>query len=304
MDTTEQNTTKIKPTYLVLACGIGLASQGLKEAGFECKGAVDYAEVPRRSFEVNFPEVPFLQKSLREINAKMLCKHFNVRPRDLDLIQISTPCVGYSSTGTFEPFHVANELFFIAMYQALQLKPKTILFENVPGMRWEKMKVVFSIIIHFFNNLLGEYYDFKIREVNSNNYGDPQTRYRLLFMCVRRDIGEAAWPTNDKNLKAPVISDVLPDIDYMVSTNFGERVYQNNEAACTLTAHANITVGSAGIERKATPRELAKLMGLPDTFELVGTEEEQILGIGNGVTIGMMKGIAEFMKNNILNGHR
>jgi len=293
-----------KPTCLVLACGIGLVSQALKEAGYKCVGAVDYADIPRESFKVNFPDTPFWQESLRNINAKMLCDRFNIKPYELDLIQISTPCIGFSPSGTFEPFHVDNKLFFIAMYLALQLKPKVILFENVPGMTWEKMEVVFSIIVHFFNSVLGEHYIVKARNMNSNNYGDAQKRYRLMFQCVRKDVGEPGWPIIDKEKKPPVIGDVLPHIDYIVSTNHGERLYHAHEAACTITAHANITVHSEGVERQILPWEVAKLMGLDESFKLVGTREQQIKGLGNGVPVGMMRELGRFIKNAILNKPR
>src|ERR1700739_3167024 len=124
-----------KPKSLVFACGIGLVSQGLKDAGYQCVGAIDYAKTPAESFKINFPETPFWQASLREINADMICERFGIKPGEtIAILQASAPCVGFSPTGTFEPFHADNELFFIAMYFALQLKPRTILFENVPGL--------------------------------------------------------------------------------------------------------------------------------------------------------------------------
>src|SRR5438128_2236034 len=128
-----------QPTSLVLFAGIGLVSYVLKMLGFMSKGAIDYADIPRESYAANFPDIKFWQKSVREISAKSICKHFNIRPWLLDLIQVSSPCTGWSSTGLFNPFHEANELFFIGLFLAFQLKPRVILFENVEGVTWEKM---------------------------------------------------------------------------------------------------------------------------------------------------------------------
>lgn len=290
---------QLPPTSLVLACGYGLVSQALKEAGYKCLGAIDYADGPAESFRVNLPNIPFWQASFREINAGMICKRFGIKPYELDLLQASPPCTGFSSTGTFEPFHVDNELYFIAMFFALQLKPRVILFENVPSMTWDKMKVVYSLILQFFHQMFGNEYHIDGRIMNSNNYGDPQARHRLIFLLVRKDVGEIKWPELKQG--APLaIKDVLPDVDYIVSTNHGERVYQSNEAACTITAHANITIGTGGVERPATPRELAKLMGLLDSFILVGSIEEQIKGLGNGVPVAMMRELALFIRKHIL----
>ena len=291
--------TNDKPTMLVFCCGIGLVSQAAKETGYNVKGCIDFAEIPRLSYQANFPEVPFLKESLRKVSAKFLCKHFGILPKKLDTLQISTPCTGWSTTGTFEPTHSDNEIFFLTIFLALQIKSRVVLWENVSGLTWKKMQMAFAMLSHFFKKMEEEYH-IETVILNSNNYGDSQSRERLFIMCVRKDVGRPKWPVPERDQMGKTIGDALPHVDYLVNKNFGERVYEKNEPAPTITAHANIIVGTEGIERKITPRELAKLFGLPDTFKLVGNEEQQIKGIGNGVPVGLTTALLLTIKHDIL----
>lgn len=285
------------PSMLVFCGGIGLVSYAARKVGYDVKGCIDFADIPALSYQQNFPEVKFLKESLRKVNAKFLCKHFGLQPKELDVLQISTPCTGWSTTGTFEPTHADNELFFIAAYLALQMQPRVILFENVKGMTWKKMQIAFAMLSHFFKKL-ESLYNIDALIMDSNAHGDAQSRERLFIICVRKDVGKPRWPMAVRDTKT--IGDVLPYIDYMVSSNFGDRVYEKNEPAPTITAHANIVVGTDRGERKIKPRELARLFGLQDDFILVGNEAEQIKGIGNGVPVGVMTALLETIKYDIL----
>ncbi len=289
---------KNKPTALVLCGGIGTVSCALREVGFEVKGVIDHAAIPALSYAKNFPETPFWQASLLEINAKMICERFGIKRSTLSLVQVSSPCTGYSLTGTFEPTHVDNQLFFVAMFLALQLEPKVILFENVPSMTYDKMKVAFGMLGSFFNRL-EEKYNIDGMILDSSKFGDGQSRNRLFIQCTLK-VGVPMWPLPLPIAERKTISDILPGVKYLVSTNFGERTYEANETAPTITGHANIILGFEGFERKATAKELALLMSLPETFKLVGTEAEQILGIGNGVPVGLMSALLRTIKYDVL----
>lgn len=288
-----------KPKALVLCAGIGLVSQALKETGFDVVGAVDYAEIPEQSYTANFPHTPFWRESLRAMSAKKLCYRFNIKKGKLDIIQISTPCTGYSPTGEFEPTDTDNELLFVALFLALQLLPKVILFENVPGMTYSKMKVTFGFIAGFFKKL-EEHYHVSMIILNSEDFGDPQSRDRVFIQCVRKDIGEAMWPLPLPKSEHKTIGDVLPGVNYLVNVNYGERRYQSNQAAPTVTGHAAILLGYDGYERKAKAEDLAPLMGLKPDFKLIGNEAEKLLGVGNGVPVGMMSAILRTVKHDVL----
>lgn len=289
-----------KPTILILCGGYGLVSFAATQAEYNVIGCVDNAEMPERSYAANFPDTPFLRKSIREISTADICLYFKILPGTLDVVQISTPCTGLSSTGEFVPTDADNELFCIGMFHAFQLRPRVLLFENVLGMTWDRMKSTFNIYASFFRKMEGEY-DIKGMEMYSDNYGDPQSRGRAFIQCVKHDDGVARWPLPLPTNRRKGISSVLPDIDYLVNRNFGERTYEHDEPAPTITANANVIVGTKdGKERAATPRELARLMSLPDSFVLVGNENQQVRGVGNGVPVEIMKALLLTIKHDVL----
>ena len=72
-----------------------------------------------------------------------------------------------------------------------QYKPKAIIIENVPGMATLYKGQIKEEILKRFRNM-GYNIDCKI--LKACDYGVPQMRKRLIFMGIRKDIGEPCFP--------------------------------------------------------------------------------------------------------------
>ncbi len=279
-------------TALIICSGIGLTSCAFKKAGYKIVGAIDNWAYAMSIYLKNFPGVSTLLASVRSLSVQSLSEKLNWHEGFVpDLIQISNPCTGVSTSGERELFSAVNELFFVCIRLAFGLKPKVIVFENVVGLTHSNATVLFAMVMSFIEKE-GEEYHVEARILNAANYGDPQARERIFIQCVRKDVGKPVWPEPFKMEQFKTIRDVIPDAEYLVNPEYGSRLYLPDQPAPTVTGHARFTVYNGEVTRQVTPREYARFMGLPDSFELEGSISNQILGLGNGVCVGVMEAIA------------
>lgn len=284
------------PSTLIFCAGIGTTTWALKKEGFHVVGAIDKWDYARSIYELNFPGTPFIENSVRALTASAIREAigFDVSD-DLDMIQISNPCTGVSTSGKRECFSAVNDLFFVCTKLAFALKPKVILYENVRGLTNSDATALFAMVNNFIMREAADY-NVEAKVLNAHLHGDPQARERIFIQCVRKDVGMPVWPDPLPEDQRLVIGDVLEGIEYVANREFGYRVYHAYEPAPTVTGHAQMTAHDGEVERPLTPREYARLMGLPDEFQLEGAKDDQILGIGNGVCVGVMKRIAASIK--------
>ena len=175
---------KNKYTVISIFAGAGGSSLGYKLAGFKVLLAIDIEENAIQTLKVNF-DFPVWQKDIKEVTAKEILNFCNIKKGELDILDGSPPCQGFSTAGKRQINDSRNNLFqhFIKMINDLQ--PKVFIMENVKGMMQGKMKGL-------FNNILIELrktnYNVKCKLMNAKYYNVPQSRQRLIWIGVRKDL--------------------------------------------------------------------------------------------------------------------
>ena len=185
-------------TLISLFAGCGGSSLGYKMAGFKELLAVDWDRNSEETFRLNFPGVPFWNRNVREVKADEILGFCKLKTGELDLLDGSPPCQGFSTAGKRKVFDLRNDLFkeFVRFINGLQ--PKVFVMENVSGMVKGKMKGRFIEIIKSLKSLN---YRVKCKRLNAMYYGVPQSRQRLFFIGVRDDLGkEPVFPKSDKRI--------------------------------------------------------------------------------------------------------
>ena len=76
-------------------------SQGIKNAGFKTLFATDVEPSAAKTFEHNFPDVPFHLGDIRRLTREQLLKHLG--RKKIDLIVGGPPCQGFSTIGDQNP---------------------------------------------------------------------------------------------------------------------------------------------------------------------------------------------------------
>jgi DNA (cytosine-5)-methyltransferase 1 len=283
--------------FISLFSGSGGSSLGYTQAGFKSLSAVDNNPLACESYGLNFPNSEVWNRDIKKVNPKEILSNLGMFKGDLDLLDSSPPCQGFSIAGKREILDVRNDLFLHTKRFILGLQPKVFIIENVDGLLHGKMKGVFN---HIISELEKTPYRIKWKSLNSIYYGVPQSRQRIIIMGVRKDLNmDPVFPEHDNQFQ--LIGDVIPNIDFHSRGQFDKRLKDVNSFAYTITKSPSMFFVENGVKRKPTIDELKILQGFPKSFKLKGTFVEKWGQIGNSVPPPLTYRIGKVIRNEILN---
>ena len=173
-----------------LFAGCGGLSRGFIDAGFNILVGVDNDQAALNTFELN-------HKGAIGLNADLSKKETfdEIRKiageRAIDVVIAGPPCQGFSVTGPRNFDDPRNKLYLSVIELVKQYKPKAFIVENVPGMAMMYDGQVKDEVLKRFRNIG---YNVECKILLAADYGVPQMRKRLIFMGIRKDIGEPRFP--------------------------------------------------------------------------------------------------------------
>lgn len=178
--------------FLDLFAGAGFIRRGMEKAGHKCMGYVEIDKYARKSYEaIHDTEGEWTAHDITAVTDESI-RQFG---RDYEPIHIITggfPCQAFSIAGSRKGFEDARgTLFFEIARFASVLRPKYLLLENVDGLRSHDNGRTLATILY----ILGELdYDVQAQVLNSKDFGVPQNRERIFFVCFNRDYGTESRP--------------------------------------------------------------------------------------------------------------
>ena len=217
--------------YLDMFSGIGGFRSGLEKVGsFECVGYCEIDEYARRAYEAMYNtkgEMYF--EDATKINPDDL--------PDIDLITGGFPCQSFSIAGRRNGFNdTRGTLFFEIARIAAVKRPALLFLENVPGLLSHDEGRTFAAILNALDEIG---YDVSWTQLNSANFGVPQSRNRVFITGFLRGKcrGEvfAFSETNPKTIVRRVLG------------SEGNRVYSADGLSITLTAGGGGGGGKTGL---------------------------------------------------------
>lgn len=312
----------VRPTVISTFCGAGGSSLGYKWAGYKELLAVDYELHAVQCFKANFPEVPCWHKSVKDITGQEILDFCNIKKGELDVFDGSPPCQGFSIAGKRDVTDKRNDLFKDFTRLMDEISPKVFIMENVTGMIKGPMKGRFVEII---KELKSTDYIVKCKKMNSKYYGVPQSRERLIFIGVRKDLKKSpVFPEPNKKIISAY--EALKDIKvnkiieiknanikkYLHLMKPGEsprkynktgkyfntkRIYKH-KPSYTITKKP--TLIHYDEDRYLSSNECKVLSSFPLDWKLGDNELKAIERIGNAVMPKFMQAIAETIREKIL----
>lgn len=184
---------------LDLFSGCGGLSEGFLQAGLEVAVSVEINQKACETQQRNHPHTLVIQGDLTQIGPEELTK---VSGRKyFDIIIGGPPCQGFSLIGTRLGTNKElgrfiedprNKLYKEFVKYVRYFQPKMFMMENVPGLfSMHGGRVKQSILHDFFlddpdSAFIG--YNVKVDVVRAVEFGVPQTRERVIFIGVRKDI--------------------------------------------------------------------------------------------------------------------
>lgn len=199
MPTVEQIIEEIRPhvhyaenalTSIDLFSGCGGLTKGFSMAGVRSIFASDIDENAAKTFSRNFPETPFLCKSITDIEKNEVDELLDGRVPDI--IIGGPPCQGFSLANKRRnkiKDDPRNKLFYGFVKFINWYSPKTFVMENVKGLLSMQNGEVIKTIVEEFTNA-GEYgYNVAYKVLTASDYGVPQNRERVILIGFRKDLG-------------------------------------------------------------------------------------------------------------------
>ncbi|REJ76049.1 MAG: DNA (cytosine-5-)-methyltransferase [Acidobacteria bacterium] len=290
-------------TYADLFCGIGGFHQAADELGLKCVFACDIDKEARKAYEHNYGITP--EGDVSRLQMK------NVP--DFDILFAGFPCQPFSIIGNREGFGDARGTLFFDIAKILKAKkPKAFVLENVKQLVSHNKGKTFERIIEILEDELG--YDVEYQVLNAKDFGLPQKRERVFIVGFRDSAKPFEFPSGDKKMKP--LSDILekkPDERHYVSERIRKSRHTKHKAkkspmiwhenksgnvsshpfSCALRAGASYNYLLVDGERRLSPREMLRLQGFPDSFEIVCNDSQTRKQAGNAVPVPIVKAILE-----------
>lgn len=167
-----------KLSAIDLFSGGGGLSQGLVQAGYDVVAAVELDSNAVSTYEQNHSKTKVITHDIRLVSAKSL--ENLLQGQELDLLAACPPCQGFSSlTSANKVEDPRNSLIMEVGRLVKELKPKTIMIENVPGL----MTKGNGYLKAFLKTLDEEGYEYSYEVLQVADYGVPQFRKRFVLLA-------------------------------------------------------------------------------------------------------------------------
>jgi len=252
----EPSTLKEPLTFIDLFCGIGGFHQALKKLGAKCILACDIDKDCRQVYFENYGIKPV------EDVTKIIPEELP----DFDILTGGFPCQAFSNGGKKKCFEDSRGLLFDEIIRIAKVKkPKFMFLENVKHI----LKVSDGEVINYIKEKIDSIgYNLTLFQLSPHNYGIPQQRERIYFVCVNRDL-IVPNVTNSTIVLNPTIDPKTIDFaKFINSENVSSKYYINSSILETLEAWDEI------IKQIALGEKLTPTLMINDAF--INYSEEQL----------------------------
>lgn len=179
-----------------LFSGCGGLTVGLKNAGIDVIAAVDIDPLAAETYRANHPEVHFIEKNIKNVSGTDLIRGLGVKVGELDVLAGCPPCQGFSTLRTRNSgkavHDVRNNLINQFLRIVEEIKPKTVMLENVPGLETDYR------FLRFVNRLAELEYKSSRGVLDVSKYGVPQRRCRLIRLAALDETPSLAKPSRGR----------------------------------------------------------------------------------------------------------
>jgi DNA (cytosine-5)-methyltransferase 1 len=227
----------------------------------------------------------------------------------VDIYVCGFPCQAFSNMGNRLGTKDPRAKIIPKMIDTiLHSKPKICILENVRGfINIEGGKPMNSLI----KTLEKLNYNVNYSLYNTKNYGLPQNRERVYFVCIRKDIQKKEYiKPSYKIMKSfesilidkKIYSGEIPDMYkknnivknksdiHIINNNYNKLQYMKNISP-TLTTTSKYYIFEKN--RNITLEETLKLQGFPSNFKQVVSNNQLMKQIGNSMSVNVLKVIIQ-----------
>jgi DNA (cytosine-5)-methyltransferase 1 len=185
--------------FIDLFAGIGGFHQAMTSFGAKCVFASEWDKSAAHAYNSNYNIAP--HGDITKINEKDIPQH--------DILCGGFPCQAFSVSGNQLGFNDARGTLFFDMARIIKYhKPKLLFLENVRNFEKHDNGNTVKVVSKTLNELG---YEVNYKVLNASNFGLPQNRQRIYFVCFSKEIliDKFEFP-NSLNLKV-CLNDLLEE---------------------------------------------------------------------------------------------
>ena len=283
-----------------MCAGAGGQALGLEKAGFTHVELVEIDHNACNTLRFNRPNWRIIEGDIRDYNPKLSA--------EIDLLAGGVPCPPFSVAGKQLGSSDERDLFPEALRLVAELKPKSVMLENVRGLLDSVFDEYRTGIIRHLEKL-GYTADWRL--LNASDYGVSQLRPRVIFVGIKKDMAPYFfWPNPAEN-NPPTVGELLFSL---MAKNGWENAADWKKTACDIAptivggskkhggpdlgptrarkAWASLGVDGKGIANeppakdfdgmpRLTTEMVARIQGFPEDWIFTGTKTNVYRQIGN-----------------------
>jgi DNA (cytosine-5)-methyltransferase 1 len=291
----------VKFTYIDLFAGIGGFHLAADALGGTCVFASEIDAEAKRSYRENFKLEP--QGDITQIPASDIPDH--------DVLLAGFPCQPFSIIGKKLGFDdIRGTLFFEIARILKEKKPKMFVLENVKQLRTHNNGQTLKTILKKLESLHYKVYN---EVLNALNFGLPQKRERIIIVGFLNNSVDFYFPNPKLRGKLEDIleKDEAVDAKYFASetiikkrkakhtSEYSPSIWHENKGgnissypySCALRAGASYNYLLVNGIRRLTPREMLRLQGFPDSFNIICNDSQTRKQAGNAVPVNVIKAV-------------
>lgn len=303
--------------FIDLFAGIGGFRIALESMGSQCIYSNEWDRYAQEVYANNFGHIP--EGDITKVDEKTIPNH--------DILCAGFPCQAFSISGKKLGFEDSRgTLFFDVARIVKEKKPKVVFMENVKNFATHDKGKTLQVVRATMEELGYKFYQ---KVLNSVDYGVPQKRERIYMVCFRNDLNvkDFTFPkpfelnkhvedyllqdeklvnhlyidrpdTYFNNIEDNKYSNKSIRLGVVNKGGQGERIYSTKGIAITLSAYGGGVFAKTGgylingKTRKLHPRECARIMGYPDSYQLASSPNQAYKQLGNSVVIDVLQYIA------------
>ncbi|MDR1797124.1 MAG: DNA (cytosine-5-)-methyltransferase [Clostridiales Family XIII bacterium] len=288
-------------TFIDLFAGIGGFHQAGAQLGGTCVFACEIDEHAKKAYAHNYGIVPY--GDITTLNENDVPDH--------DILFAGFPCQPFSIIGSQMGFEDTRGTLFFEIVRILNAKrPSAFILENVKQLKTHDNGRTFNVII---KQLKALGYDVYPAVLNALDYGLPQKRERTIIVGFAKKTTRFAFPkpTGKGNLVDVLEEDSQVDKKHFASEDILKKRMEKHQSefypsiwhenvggnvsshpfSCALRAGASYNYLLVNGKRRLTPREMLRLQGFPDSFEIVCSDAQTRKQAGNAVPVNMIKAV-------------
>lgn len=297
--------------FVDLFAGIGGIRLGFESSEDKCVFSSEWDKHAQKVYEANFDEKPF--GDINEISVDSIPEH--------DVLLAGFPCQAFSIAGKQLGFADTRGTLFFNIEEILREKePIAFLLENVKRLTTHDEGRTFKIILDRLEKLN---YNIYYRVLNTLDFGLPQKRERIYIVGFKENI-QFNFP-DPLGYYEPLSEFLDDDIDIPENFFASERIRNNRYEkvksipcrpsiwheniggnisalpySCALRAGGSYNYLLVNGERRLTGREMLRLQGFPETFNIDMVPYTQVRKmVGNSVSVPVIKAIIREMRKSL-----